>query len=123
MKKIITVIILSIFAMVSVDVLFALDLDNIIAYPVPFNPKYHKLNIANKPGTTLPADINRVDIKIHDINGDLVFSRQYTGIPIIWNGYNNRGKRAKPGLYIIRVQVETLTGEQGIKIIRIVIVH
>lgn len=124
MKKTIPLITLCIFLSISINQLFALNVDNIIAYPVPFNPKYQKLNINYKPDTIPDGLINRVQIKIHDINGDLVFIRHYSNFSnIIWNGYNNRGRRVKPGLYIIRVQVETSIGDRGVRIIRIVIVH
>lgn len=104
---------------------YPLNAHNIIAYPVPFNPRIQVLKIGYKPAVP-PDNVNMVTIEIFDINGDSVFLREYTSLnnPVIWNGYNNSGKRVKPGLYIIKVTVEnSQSGERGIKIIRIVVVH
>lgn len=102
-----------------------LSVHNIIAYPVPFNPRIQVLKIGYKPSVT-PDTVDTVTIEVFDINGDSVFLREYSSLnnPVIWNGYNNSGKRVKPGLYIIKVTVEnSQSGERGLRIIRIVVVN
>ncbi len=105
--------------------IYPLNMDNIIAYPVPFNPNIQVLKIGYKPAVP-PDTVDKVTIEIFDINGDTVFLRKYSSLnnPAIWNGYNNSGKKVKPGLYIIKITIEnTQTGARGQKIIRIVVVH
>ncbi|MFH0976425.1 MAG: hypothetical protein V1874_11650 [Spirochaetota bacterium] len=97
---------------------YPLDVNNIKAYPVPFNPNKHdSLKIDG-----FPADTNKIKMVIMDINGDSVFTREYSSsATIIWNGRNGNGRTAKPGLYIIKLTVETSSGDYGKKIIRILI--
>jgi hypothetical protein len=104
------------------DIAFPINISDVIAYPVPFNPKIHKnLNIAKKPGHDAGI-INKVKIEIFDINGDQVLSGNYSNIPVLWNGRNDKGKLVGPGLYIIKVILEnSTTGEYKQKIIRILI--
>ena len=100
---------------------FALNANNIIAYPVPFNPRIQTMKIGYDPAVTADA-VNRVKIEIFDINGDLVLDREYSSLPVIWNGRNGSGRMVGAGLYIIKVTVEkTDTGEHGVKIIRILV--
>jgi hypothetical protein len=101
---------------------YSININNVIAYPVPFNPKLHKnLNIAEKPGSDTGV-INKVKIEIFDINGDRVLVGNYTNIPVLWNGRNDKGKLVGPGLYIIKVILEyTPTGEYKQKMIRILV--
>ncbi len=93
----------------------AYDMKNVIAYPVPFNPKKTTLKIANPSGYDLKAEI-------YDVNGDLVCEKRGSSTTVIWNGRNADGKLVKPGLYIIRITVEeSSTGDYGKKIIRILV--
>ena len=104
---------------------FSLDAKNIVAYPVPFNTKIHQnLRIGFKPGV-ISYIVDKVKIEICDINGDTVFNGEYLTLDSVrWNGRNKKGKRVKPGLYIIKVSIEnTGRGEYGSKIIRILITH
>ncbi len=119
MKKYILIILFLVVSS-SFSSLFA---GQIYAYPVPFNHK--KGNTTIKIGAS-PAIINasRIDLKIYDINGDLVFSRVFVGVSDIsniqWNVRNSRGQRVKPGLYIIRIEVEADAGvyfKQNIRIL------
>jgi hypothetical protein len=96
---------------------FSLNTGNIIAYPVPFNPNIHN----NLKIDKIPPEVTNIKIEIFDINGDSVFSRGYASTNIIWNGRNNNGKIVKPGLYIIKITLETATGDYGKKIIRILV--
>ena len=102
---------------------YSLNVKDIIAYPVPFNPRTQILYIGYKPEIE-PESVDKVSIDIYDINGDKVFHRSYTSLDnaIKWNGRNNKGRSVRSGLYIIKLRVEnTLSGEYGSKIIRILI--
>lgn len=96
---------------------------DIIAYPVPFNPKNHNnIQIGFKPGAADIVPVNRINIEVYDINGDRVFSRDYTSLNAVWNGRNSKGKLVKSGLYIIKISMEdTVTGDYGQKMIRILV--
>jgi hypothetical protein len=92
---------------------------DIIAYPVPFNPKKYTLTIEPKPalsGTGYSAKVT-----IHDINGDLIIQKSASGQTIKWNGRNKSGRIVKPGLYILKVEIENDASEYVKKIIRILI--
>ncbi len=98
--------------------LYAFDMTNIIAYPVPFNPQKKKLNIGYAP----PAvGSHSIKIGIYDINGDSVIKKTGNSFPLVWNGRNSSGKFVKPGLYIIKVEVDDDDGDYGKKIIRILV--
>ncbi|HQP47839.1 MAG TPA: FlgD immunoglobulin-like domain containing protein [Spirochaetota bacterium] len=101
---------------------FALNANNIIAYPVPFNPRIQTMKIGFTSGTAETVD--RVKIEIFDINGDVVLEREYSSLApaVIWNGRNGSGRMVGAGMYIIKVTVEKSdTGEHGVKIIRILV--
>jgi hypothetical protein len=98
---------------------YAFNLNDIAAYPVPFNPHKTKLNV-DKPGATLGP--HKVIFAVYDINGDLVIKKNLSTFPVMWNGRNNSGRLVKPGLYIIKVEVDDdSTGDYGKKIIRILV--
>ena len=92
----------------------AYDMKNIIAYPVPFNPKKSVLKIDN-------PDSYSLEVKIYDINGDIVCSKSGSSDPVIWNGRDENGRYVKPGLYLIKVTAENAAGDYGKKIIRILV--
>ena len=99
---------------------FSLDTDKVIAYPVPFNPKKHSLSVMDKSAAPLAASM--IMMEIYDINGDLVFSRRYASLEAVkWNGRNDSGVMVKPGLYIIKLEIEDSSGGYGKKLIRIVV--
>ena len=120
MKK--TIFILVVILVVCSQLAFAIDIKNIIAYPVPFNPKKSVQYITiNNPSNT-PTGNFKIKVQVYDVNGDKVFYRDYTSFPIRWNGRNNSGLLAKPGFYIIKLEVEDSdTGGYNKKIIRILI--
>lgn len=103
---------------------FALDTGNLIAYPVPFNPRkgtVKYITIGNDPAKP-PLVIDRFKIEIFDINGDFVCTRHYNTSSATWNGRNDNGTLVKPGMYIIKATVEnSSTGDFGRKTIRILI--
>lgn len=121
MKKIILITIFLIFILF--DFLAAIDMGQVVAYPIPFNPKKGSklLTIDNRSGG--PAGLYNIDLTILDINGDEVFSRTYSDFSSLkWNGNNKKGKRVRPGFYILKIDVEdTTTGSHGSKIFRILI--
>lgn len=108
------------------EYIFAFDMSQIVAYPVPFNfrkatNKY--ITIDNRSGG--PAGTFMINVKVYDINGDDVFSRSFSSFANVkWNGYNNNNKRVMPGLYILKITVEDpATGDHGEKIFRLLINH
>ncbi|HOP28263.1 MAG TPA: FlgD immunoglobulin-like domain containing protein [Spirochaetota bacterium] len=100
------------------NTLFAVEMDKIAAYPVPFNPKKHQRIIIGEPSVVL-AGYN-IKIEIFDINGDLVTKRTGSQFPVYWNGRNDSGRYVKPGMYIIKVVAEN-DNEYGRKTIRILV--
>ena len=119
MKKYILLIILPL--LLSVTQLFPMDVNGIIAYPVPYNPKKGVLTVRDNNNIT----VNSVTLEIYDINGDPVAEKHYSGLGLTgikWNGRNSRGSYVKPGLYILRITAEdTGSGDYGKKLIRILI--
>ena len=81
----------------------AITADVIIAYPVPFNPNTKTLSVGTV--SSLGAGYS-IDVSIYDINGDLIIKKSTSGTKIMWNGRNKSGRVVKPGLYIIKVEVE-----------------
>lgn len=101
--------------------LYALNANNIIAYPVPFYPRIQTMKIGYDPAVAADA-VDQIKIEIFDINGDLVLERTMSVLPYIWNGRNGSGRMVGAGMYIVKVTVEnTATGEHGVKIIRILV--
>lgn len=109
--KIITSIIFLLFA----RSLHAYDMKNIYAWPVPFNPRKHSVININNPSS------DSMKITVYDVNGDMVTEKSGSSSPLIWNGRNSSGRLVKPGLYIIKVEVENSTGDYGKKMIRILV--
>ncbi len=117
---IVQVICLAVLIVIAAGRLYAVEISmsGIIACPVPFNPKKEALQIGDVKGT-ITGDM--MEVEIFDINGDTVFKRTVASDTFSWSGYNSRGKLVKPGMYIIRVIIETSTGGRGEKIIRILV--
>lgn len=93
--------------------------DGIIAYPVPYNPGKGVMKIADTSGALTGST---VELSVFDINGDKVMSRSFVGFTnTYWNGRNESGTKVSPGLYIIKVTVETPSGYVGNKMIRILV--
>lgn len=97
---------------------YAVSLKDIAAYPVPFNPKKKILTIDNPAASLGP---HKVIMSIYDVNGDLVIKKSLSAFPARWNGRNSSGNYVKPGLYIIKVEVDDEDGTYGKKIIRILV--
>ena len=92
-----------------VTAVYAVDLSNVRAYPVPFSPqgKNHVLTISDKDDSSVcPGTDCSVKLEVFDINGDPVVTRNYSsGSPVVWNGRNSRGKYVRPGFYILKLTV------------------
>ena len=110
--------IIFIFILITSQAAYAFDLKNLAAYPVPFNPQKKTLTVDNPAGS---LGAHKVIISIYDINGDLVIKKSLSAFPVKWNGRNNTGRYVKPGLYIIKVEVDDDDGTYGKKMIRILI--
>ncbi len=104
--------------------IYALSTKNLIAYPVPFNPKKGSvkyITIGNSPSVAA-LSVDRIVIEVFDINGDPVVKKEFSSSEARWNGRNDNGRLVKPGLYIIRITAEnTTTGDFGKKLIRVLI--
>jgi flagellar hook assembly protein FlgD len=122
LKKIILIFML----ILCCNTLYAITAKDIIAYPVPFNPNNNNqtLTIGQKSGVIWGSGYS-VNVSIYDINGDLIIKKTGSG-NIMWNGRNKSGRIVKPGLYILKVEVEkdgtnVTQSEYVKKIIRILI--
>ncbi len=88
----------------------------VIAYPVPFKPSVHSSLTIDNPST------DPIVCSVYDINGDLVRTIKSSGTDkVFWNGRNGSGRLVKPGLYIIKVEIEGSDGNYGKKMIRIIV--
>ncbi len=99
--------------------LFAeINMTGVIAYPVPFNPNVATNMTIRFDGVTVNGTIK---INIYDVNGDLLFTQNYSSSPVTWNGRNTNGRLVAPGMYIIKVELQNNDGSTGKKLIRILI--
>lgn len=124
MKRLFLILLLAVLGASHAPEALAVEMRDIIAYPVPFNPRkgtVKYITVGNDPSKT-PIAIDNIKIEIFDINGDFVASRHFNSPTAIWNGRNDNGAMVKPGMYIIKVTVEnSTTGDFGRKTIRILI--
>ncbi len=67
---------------------------NVYAYPNPVRGGYEGV-------IAIKGLVNNAQVKIADINGQLVFATIAEGGQAIWNGKNFDGKRAKTGVYMV----------------------
>ena len=116
MIKIVRIICL--FAALTLGVnLYAVDMKDVIAAPVPFNPNTHTLSIMNLP------NYDSFTLEVYDVAGDRAVVRTYT-VPanVKWNGRNNSGRLVRPGMYILKITArDTVTDAFGRKTIRILV--
>jgi len=122
MKRIFLIVLL---VCVFIQPLFPLNMGNIVAYPVPYYPyKSIKKYITIDDRSGGPAGPHNIKMTVYDINGDEVFTRDYSAFPVKWNAYNKNGKLIKPGMYIVKLIVEnTATGGEGSKVFRVLITY
>lgn len=96
-------------------------LDGVILYPVPLNTSTQTLTVEDRNRVYNGKSI-LVKLQVYDVNGDLLFDRNYNAFPIYWKGYSTSGKRASSGVYFIKLSVEELdSGTINKKIYRILI--
>lgn len=93
---------------------YAIDLNQVYAYPIPFIPQTHTIL------TIKISDAENAKCTIYDINGDIVKILSGT-TDLRWNGRNDLGKIVSPGMYILKLELEKNNGEYKKKIIRILI--
>jgi len=67
---------------------------NIMVFPNPVRPEY-------EGPITIRGLARDADVKITDINGQLVFETQALGGQAIWNGRDYTGRRANSGVYLV----------------------
>ncbi len=101
-------------AILSADI----NMSGVIAYPVPFNPNV-VANLTIKIDSLIVG--GSAKINIYDVNGDIVFTQNYTQVINTWNGRNNNGRLVAPGMYIIKVELQNNDGSTGKKLIRILV--
>jgi len=102
-----------------------LALDHVLNYPNPFTTNTDFYFEHNKPGQSL-----LVRIEIFTVSGKLVKildgsfeSNGYRVGPINWNGKDEFGDKLGKGVYVYRVSVKTILGEQTEKFERIVLLN
>ncbi len=79
--------------------------ENAHAYPNPVRPDYTGL-------ITVTDLIRDSDVKITDINGNLIYTGTSVGGQFTWNGKNVQGKRVSSGVYL--VMAADSEGKEGI---------
>jgi flagellar hook assembly protein FlgD len=97
--------------------LYALEMKDVIAAPVPLNPNTSVLSIMNLP------NYDSFTLEVYDITGDKVVTKEYN-VPayVKWNGRNSFGKIVKPGMYILKITAkDTKTDAYGTKKIKILV--
>ena len=110
-----------VFFCLNIVTVTAAPINGIIVYPVPLNPGKQTLTIEDRGGGYSGKNVI-VRVQVFDINGDLLFDRNYTSLPIYWKGYSTSGKSVSNGFYIIKLSIEELdTGTISKKKFRILV--
>ncbi|MDR3237213.1 MAG: T9SS type A sorting domain-containing protein [Spirochaetia bacterium] len=100
-----------------------IDMSNVYAYPVPYNPKKSSMKAIKFDKGVWPS-VSSIKMEVFDINGDSVTERTFTTAgDVQWNARNSSGKMVAPGMYIIKLSVEDSNGDFGKKIIRVLIAY
>ncbi|MBP1594317.1 MAG: Por secretion system protein, partial [Bacteroidetes bacterium] len=74
-------------------------------FPNPVKPDYTGL-------ITITGLIRDSNVKITDINGNLIFAGSSVGGQFTWNGRNSKGRRVASGVYL--VLAADAEGKEGI---------
>ncbi len=105
--------------------LFAVDIKNVLAYPVPFDPHKNKLKIGFPVASGIIFDNEKIKAVVYDINGDTVTNISSTAgtdeTACIWNGRKSNGEYVKPGLYLIKVEISATDGGYWKKVLRVLV--
>lgn len=70
------------------------DYKNVYAYPNPVRPEYQGV-------IAIKGLVKNAEIKITDINGNLIYQTKALGGQAIWDGKNYSGERAHTGVYLV----------------------
>jgi hypothetical protein len=80
------------------------NFDNTIIYPNPVRPE-HTSNV------TITGLMDRSDIKITDVAGNLVFKGVSAGGQLLWDGKNFDGTRVATGVYYVMLSAPSIDAE------------
>jgi hypothetical protein len=67
---------------------------DVYAFPNPVRPEYNDK-------VTITGLTNNTNVKITDINGNLIFQGRVIGNQLVWNCRNNTGNRVATGVYLV----------------------
>lgn len=104
--------------------LHAVDIKNVVAYPVPFDPHKNKLIIGYPASVVESLAGYSSKVTVFDINGDIVtvFNGSSSGkIACKWNGRRANGEYAKPGLYLLKVEISDADAGYWKKVLRVLV--
>ena len=113
------------FIFILISNIYAVDIKSVVAYPVPFNPQNEKLTIGypQSHGNDFLTGIKSKGT-VFDINGDVVtvINGSASGkVACIWNGRRSNGEYAKPGLYLLKVEISDNEGGYWKKTFRVLV--
>jgi hypothetical protein len=80
------------------------NFDNAFAFPNPVRPEF-------TGNITLTGLMDKTDIKITDVSGNLVFKSESAGGQLLWDGKNLNGERVATGVYYIMLSAPSTTDE------------
>lgn len=75
------------------------NLENVVVFPNPVRPEY-------SGNVSIAGLIDKSNVKITDIEGNLVFEAISQGGTVIWNTKNFNGKKVASGVYMVMVSAE-----------------
>ncbi|RME91886.1 MAG: T9SS C-terminal target domain-containing protein [Candidatus Hydrogenedentota bacterium] len=74
------------------------------AYPNPFSSAHETLTIEKTDGSAFSGSVK---ITVYDFNLKKLYQKEYAApTSIRWNGFDDLGRRVRPGIYFIRVEEE-----------------
>ncbi|MBN2159666.1 MAG: hypothetical protein JW807_09740 [Spirochaetes bacterium] len=118
MKYIVTIFSVCSLLLVSVQISYAYRTKGVVFWPLPYYPGIGVFQVTDYAGVLF----NKVRMKVYDMNGEQIASGLFPGYPVIWNGRNSDGDRARPGVYTVKIEAENvLTGLHGIKTSKIMV--
>ena len=70
------------------------DYSEIYAFPNPVRPEYEDM-------VTITGLMTDSNVKITDLNGNLIFQEKSHGGQLTWNCRNGKGERVATGIYLV----------------------
>ena len=70
------------------------DYSDVYVYPNPIKPDY-------TGWISIKGLMDNSDVKITDINGNVVYTTRSSGGSVIWDGCDEKGQRIKAGVYLV----------------------